>query len=160
LSKAGTQQAKIINEAIDLLTATVKVFPSRYETLHLQCDPLRGTDYDGNVRSGISDPTPSNAFALSPHHIRKESIRQHLVLVIHEARTLYQLVNGIDSDLDTGALALLHRCTGGDVGDTRGQSWTRPECTNILGEQSTTKLCDACRQRRDEWRRKPENQAA
>ncbi len=86
------------------------------------------------------------------HHNRQKAIRDNLVLLVHHARMVYALVNGIDSDLDTGELAAKHRCH--VAGAEALEPWARPECTNVIGERSTTKLCDACRQRRDEWRRK------
>jgi hypothetical protein len=150
LTKAGTQQAKIIGETIDILRTVESIFPSRYDTLALQCSPLRGTDYDGSTRSGISDPTPSQAFELSPHHRRQQSIRDQVVLVRHHAQMLAMYVNGIDSDLDTSAIARQHRCS--PPPEQAMESWVREEC----GELAVTRdgLCGACYQRRHHWQGK------
>ena len=43
------------------------------------------------------------------------------------------------------------RCTGGMPSL---ETWTRPECQNLVGERSEHGLCDACRQRRDHWARR------
>jgi hypothetical protein len=49
---------------------------------------------------------------------------------------------------DTTALARAARCTGG-MGEEG--TWTRPECMNLA--VTLDGLCDACRQRRDYWKK-------
>jgi len=154
LHKAGHNQ---LRHALTDLTAASAMYPSRIDTLNLLANPLKGSDYDGNAPSGIGDPTPAQAFTLDRWHRMQEDI----ALAVHEVRVhsaiLVQLLNRVPSDVDPRRLAELHRCSGGVI-DSKGKPcldpWTRPECTNIVGEQSTTGLCDACRQRRDHWLRR------
>jgi hypothetical protein len=134
------------------LAAVRPIFKPRVDTLDMLADPRRGTDYDGTRASGISDPTPAQAAQLERHHHRQQAIRDNLILLVHHSRMLYSLINGIESDFNSGELAAKHRCH--VAGAEALEPWARPECTNVIGEQSVTKLCDACRQRRDEWRRK------
>lgn len=144
---------KQLDDAIGYLAAVRPIFLTRMDTLNLQADPRRGTDYDGNTRApGISDPTPAQAAQLERHHRRQQAIRDNLILLVHHSRMVYALVNGIDSDINTKELAAKHRChvTGAEA----LESWARPDCENVIGERSTTMLCDACRQRRDDHRRK------
>jgi len=148
LHKAGHNQ---LRQALHDLTTANALYPARIDTLNLLADPRRGSDYDGNAPSGIGDPTPAQAFTLERWHRMQDDV----ALAVHEVRVhaaiLHQLLNRIPSDVDPRRLAELHRCSGGKPSL---DPWTRPECTKIVGEQSTTGLCDACRQRRDHWQRR------
>ena len=143
--KAGINQ---IDEAVDYLTAVRAIYPSRMNTLDLLADPRRGSDYDGNTRAGISDPTPAQAAQLEQHHLRQRNIRDNLILAVHHARMVWSLVNGIASDINTPDLVKQARCTGGAPSL---EPWVREECSELAVTRDG--LCSACYQRRHHWRR-------
>ncbi len=147
--KAGINQ---IDEAVDYLTAVRAIYPSRMNTLDLLADPRRGSDYDGNTRAGISDPTPTQAAQLEQHHLRQRNIRDNLVLAVHHARMVWSLVNGIASDIDTSAIAQLHRCTGG-MGMDGAEEWGDPTCTALADRDygHNAGLCSKEIRARNRW---------
>ena len=149
MTKAGTAK---LDEAIENLVKARKIYKKQYETLVDLGDPRRGSDYDGNTRAGISDPTPTHAFHLRPWHDLRDEVDLDVVEVCARSRLLVQHLNRVPSDVDTKELAAKHRCH--VMGAEALESWARPECTNVIGEGSTTMLCDACRQRKAEHRRK------
>ena len=147
MSKAGI---KTLRDASDTLAAITRIYPSRSDTLDLLADPRRGTDYDGNVRSGISDPTPAQAFQLEKWHNLQQQIRDNLVLLSHHAMMLHSLLNRVPSDLDTQAIARQHRCS--PPPQQAMESWVREECAELAVTRDG--LCGACYQRRHHWQGK------
>ena len=150
LSKAGTKR---LREAEITLAVVQRMYPRASDTVNLLAQVLRGTDYDGNVRSGISDPTPAQAFQLEPWHIWERDVDHNIVLVVHHVNELFRLMNKAPSDIDTKALVRQHQCRGGT-----GPAWSSlragrsPACARALYD-TRDGLCSRCYQRRWKWSR-------
>lgn len=100
----------------------------------------------GSGGSGVGRPTEAAAVAgLDPR-------TQHATIagLAAEARgVVAQLVAAVQAvrvEVDTSAAQRQARCTGGEG------EWADPACTRNAVTRDG--LCDACRQRRDHWRRK------
>jgi hypothetical protein len=137
-----------IAQASEELQRAGKLYPSRWHTLSLLANPVTSPSYDGTTRSGISDPTPTQAFNLAQWHDLQMEIRAEAAEAAGPAARLVQLLNRIPSDLDTAAIARQQRCTGGEPSV---EGWTRPECSELAVTRDG--LCSACYQRRHHWRK-------
>jgi hypothetical protein len=147
--KAGTRR---LEETASIVAALLPIYPTRINTLDLLAEVLRGTDYDGNVRSGISDPTPAQAAQLEQHHLRQRNIRDNEVLLLHSAKMLYALIQGIPNDIDTKALVRQHQCRGGTGSVVEPEGWELPGLCERLYD-TRDYLCTRCYQRRWNWSR-------
>src|SRR5262245_55934868 len=128
--KAGTRQARDIQGAVNDLMRCIAVHARAVDTLRLLGDPLRGSDYDGTSRSGISDPTPAQAFALTWVHAKQQRIDDKVRAVAFAANDLLVELVSVPSDVDTSSIAAKHRCTGG-MGMEGCEVWGDPTCTAI-----------------------------
>jgi hypothetical protein len=161
LSKAGIKR---LEETMGYLAALIPIYPSRMDTLDLLADPRRGTDYDGNTRApGHSDPVPAQAAQLEPHHRRQQAIRDNEVLLLHHAKMLYALINGIPNDIDTKSLVRQFQCQGGklsaiDPADPM-EGWRIDGLCEALYDTRDF-LCKRCYQRRWKWGKESEGVAA
>ena len=147
MSKAGIKR---VEEAASIIASLLPIYPTRMNTLDLLAEVLRGTDYDGSTRAGISDPTPAQAAQLEQHHIRQRSIRDNEVLLLHHAKMLYALLNGIPNDIDTKALVRQHQCRGGAASVVDAEGWEVPGLCEALAD-TRDGLCLRCYQRRWKW---------
>lgn len=149
MARRDNLQARLNQVLTDLNRANL-LLVGRWDTLGLLADPLRGSTYDADgSRSGISDPTPAQAFALAHWLDLQGQIAETIHALGVHAVMLRQLLDRVPSDVDTARLAELHRCTGGRPST---EDWTRPECRRMA--VTNEGLCDACRQRRDYWKAK------
>ena len=148
MSKAGIKR---VEEAAGIIASLLPIYPTRMNTLDLLAEVLRGTDYDGSTRAGISDPTPAQAAQLEQHHIRQRNIRDNEVLLLHHAKMLMALINGIPNDIDTKALVRQHQCRGGTGSVVEPEGWELPGLCDRLYD-TRDYLCTRCYQRRWNWR--------
>ena len=147
MSKAGTKR---LREAEITLAVVQRMYPRASDTVNLLAQVLRGTDYDGNVRSGISDPTPAQAFQLEPWHIWERDVDHNIVLVVHHVNELFRLMNKAPSDIDTKALVRQHQCRGGAASVVDAEGWEIPGLCEALAD-TRDGLCLRCYQRRWKW---------
>lgn len=145
-----------MEEAAGIIAVLLPIYSTRMNTLDLLAEVLRGTDYDGNVRSGISDPTPMQAAQLEQHHIRQRNIRDNEVLLLHHAKMLYALIQGIPNDIDTKALVRQFQCQGGKLSaidqTDPAEGWRIDGLCEALYDTRDF-LCKRCYQRRWKWSR-------
>ncbi len=149
MTKAGI---KYIAEIIEYAQATQPIYPSRSDTLKLLGEVLRGSDYDGNTRSGISDPTPAQAFQLKPWHDKADRISAHLIEARNHMKLAYQEIVSVPSDMDTKALVRQHQCRGGASSVVDVEGWEIAGLCEALAD-TRDGLCYRCYQRRWKWSR-------
>jgi len=142
LSKAGKKR---LEETMGYLAAVLPIYDTRMSTLDLLAEVLRGTDYDGSTRAGISDPTPAQAAQLEEHHRRQQSLRDNEVLLLHHAKMQYALINGIPNDIDTKAIVRQHQCQGGKLSRIDPEGWEREGLCEALAV-TRSGLCRPCYQ--------------
>ena len=149
MSKAG-HTIRRLTQARDDLERIIKIYADRHDTVELLGDPRRGSDYDGNVRSGISDPTPTHAMHLAVWHDLLGDIETTAVESYTSTARLWQLLNRVPSSFDSKQEADRARCTGG-VGRPGDDTWGDPTCERLA--VTRTGLCSPCYQREHHWLR-------
>lgn len=143
----------IFNQAgVDYSRAN-RLFIARRDTLKQLGDPLRGSAYDSDgSRSGISDPTPAQAFALAPWHGLDQQINETVEALAGAALRLVELLNRVPSDIDTARIAETQRCTGG-MGMEGHDEWGNTSCRQVYDRNygHNAGLCASCVRSRNRW---------
>lgn len=121
-----------LNQAAQDFERVVQIWPDRIDTLKLLCDPRRGSDLEA-IRSGISDPTPVQAFALQHYHELDDEIQATAIEVCGGVKRLWQLLNRVQGSFDSDKAWREQRCTGG-MGMPGAEEW---------GDQQDDKPCEA-----------------
>lgn len=136
---------------IDNFTYTKITWPAFYRAL-ADRTPDGYPGGGDTVRAGISDPTPGVVAARLGHtRPGPVAILDEINQLLGEAQAISNRVARLVASIREADKTSPDRCTGG-LAVEGADDWGDPTCQRHAVTRDG--LCDACRQRRDHWRRK------